>query len=161
MSCRTRPRKSAQRRSGRSARCRQYIYIYIYIYTHIHTYTYAYTYIHIYMYINIYSYIYIYIYTYTYIHIHIHTYIHTYTYTYNLPQALSYAQTIAASLGDASPAVVFKIHPRGVQWNQGVVVHITLLAVLLYDTTPIHCTRLPLHPPLMKTCIYIYIYICV
>ena len=41
----------------------------------------------------------------------------------------------------------FKIHQRGVQWKQGVVVHIILWAVLIYDTTPIHCTPLRLHPP--------------
>ena len=35
-----------------------------------------------------------------------------------------------------------EIKQRGVQWKQGVVVYITLLAVLLYNTTPIHCTPL-------------------
>ena len=44
-----------------------------------------------------------------------------------------------------------KIHQRGVQWKQGVVVYIILQAVLLYNTTPIHCTPLRLHPPLMNT----------
>ena len=47
--------------------------------------------------------------------------------------------------------VKVKIHQRGVQWKQGVVVHNILQAVLLYVTTPIHCTPLPLHPPLMNT----------
>ena len=37
------------------------------------------------------------------------------------------------------------------QWKQGVVVYIILQAVLLYNTTPIHCTPLPLHPPVMDT----------
>ena len=36
------------------------------------------------------------------------------------------------------------------QWKQGVVVHIISQAVLLYNTTPIHCTPLPLHPPVMN-----------
>ena len=37
---------------------------------------------------------------------------------------------------------------RGVQWKQGVVVYIILYTMLLYNTTPIHCTPFPLHPPL-------------
>ena len=41
---------------------------------------------------------------------------------------------------------LLKIHQRGVQWKQGVVVYIMLYA-LLHDATPIHCTPLPLHPP--------------
>ena len=44
-----------------------------------------------------------------------------------------------------------KIHRRGVQWKQDVVVYIRFQAVLLYITTPIHCTPLRLHPPLMNT----------
>ena len=44
-----------------------------------------------------------------------------------------------------------KIHQRGVQWKQGVVMYMMLCTSLLYDTTPIHCTPLPLHPPLMNT----------
>ena len=39
---------------------------------------------------------------------------------------------------------------RGVQWKQGVVVYILLQAVLLCNTTPIHCTPLPLHPTLQS-----------
>ena len=39
---------------------------------------------------------------------------------------------------------------KGVQWKQGVVVYIILCVVLLYGTTPIHCTPLPLHPPLQS-----------
>ena len=46
---------------------------------------------------------------------------------------------------------MFKIHQRGVQWKQGVVVYTILQAVLLCNTTPIHCTPLPLHPPVMNT----------
>ena len=63
------------------------------------------------------------------------------------------------------------IPQRGVQWKQGVVVCMMLYTILLYSTTPIHCTPLPLHPPVMNThyamirkeqvCIYIYIYIYV
>ena len=43
--------------------------------------------------------------------------------------------------------LLVKIHRRGVQWKQGVVVYIMLKAVLLYNTTPIQCTPLRLHPP--------------
>ena len=39
---------------------------------------------------------------------------------------------------------------RGVQWKQGVVVYMTLYTSLLYNTTPIHCTPDPLHPPLQS-----------
>ena len=49
------------------------------------------------------------------------------------------------------PCVLFKIHQRGVQWKLGVVVYTILYAVLLYNATPIHCTPLPLHPPVMNT----------
>ena len=39
---------------------------------------------------------------------------------------------------------------RGVQWKEGVVVYIILQAALLYNSTPIHCTPLRLHPPLQS-----------
>ena len=45
----------------------------------------------------------------------------------------------------------FKIHQRGVRWKQGVVIYMILYTSLLYSTTPIHCTPLRLHPPLMNT----------
>ena len=45
----------------------------------------------------------------------------------------------------------FKIHQRGVQWKQGVVIYMLLYTSLLYNTTPIHCTPLPLHPPVVNT----------
>ena len=44
-----------------------------------------------------------------------------------------------------------KILQRGVQWKQGVVICMTLYTSLLHNTTPIHCTPLRLHPPLMNT----------
>ena len=44
-----------------------------------------------------------------------------------------------------------KIHQRGVQWKQGVVIYMLLYTSLLYNTTPIHCTPLRLHPPVMNT----------
>ena len=39
---------------------------------------------------------------------------------------------------------------RGVQWKQGVVIYMTLYTSSLYDITSIHCTPLPLHPPLLS-----------
>ena len=39
----------------------------------------------------------------------------------------------------------------GVQWKQGVVIYWMLYTSLLYNATPIHCTPLPLHPPVMNT----------
>ena len=50
---------------------------------------------------------------------------------------------------EAEPALVY-ILQRGVQWKQGVVVYIVLYTVSLYNTTPIHCTPHPLHPPLQS-----------
>ena len=44
-----------------------------------------------------------------------------------------------------------KIHQRGVQWKQGVVMCVLLCTTLLCNTTPIHFTPLRLHPPLMNT----------
>jgi len=40
---------------------------------------------------------------------------------------------------------------KGVQWKQGVVIYIMSCTVSLHDATPIHCTPLPLHPPLLNT----------
>ena len=48
------------------------------------------------------------------------------------------------------PGLIY-IPQRGVQWKQGVVIYMILYTSLLYDTTPIHCTPLRLHPPLMNT----------
>ena len=39
-----------------------------------------------------------------------------------------------------------KIHQRGVQGKHGVVIYMMLHTILSYNTTPIHCTPLPLHP---------------
>ena len=46
---------------------------------------------------------------------------------------------------------LFKIHQRGVQWKQGVVICMMLYTRLLHNTTPIHCTPLALHHPVMNT----------
>ena len=45
------------------------------------------------------------------------------------------------------PDVELYILQRGVQWKQGVVIRMLLYTILLYNTTPIHYTPLPLHPP--------------
>ena len=44
----------------------------------------------------------------------------------------------------------FHIPQRGVEWKQGVVIYIMLYTSLLYNTTPIHFTPDPLHPPLQS-----------
>ena len=44
-----------------------------------------------------------------------------------------------------------KIHQRGVQWKQGVVICMVLKTSLLYDTTPIRCTPISLHPSVLNT----------
>ena len=36
---------------------------------------------------------------------------------------------------------------RGVQWKHGIVNYMMLYTILLCNTTPIHCTPLPLQPP--------------
>ena len=80
------------------------------------------------MYIHMYTYIYIYIYT------HIH----------------SSLQRLALALSSRD-LMRLKIHQRGVQWKQGVVICMLLYTSLLYNTAPIHRTPLPLHPPVMNT----------
>ena len=52
---------------------------------------------------------------------------------------------------DLSCPTKIYIPQRGVQWKQGVVIYMMLYTSLLYDTTPIHCTNLRLHPPVMNT----------
>ena len=82
-----------------------------------------------------------------------------------------FSEIIVGEIVVRSPSV--KIHQRGVQWKQGVVIYRICYTSLLYDTIPIRCTPLPLHPPVMNTqglreaaaeshryrCIYICTYI--
>ena len=77
-----------------------------------------------------------------YIYIYICTYIYIYIYE---PQAQRRRRE--ANVQDLAHA----IHRRGVQWKQGVVIYMMLHTNLLYNTTPIHCTPLSLHPPVMNT----------
>ena len=51
----------------------------------------------------------------------------------------------AAAARSRNPSRLIK---GGVQWKQGVVIYMMSHTSLLYDTIPIHCTLLPLHPPL-------------
>ena len=49
-----------------------------------------------------------------------------------------------------SPPRRVYIPQRGVQWKQGVVIYMMLYISLLYNTTRIRCTPLPLHPTVMN-----------
>ena len=119
-----------------------YIYIYIYMYTYIC------------MYVCVHIYIYIYVCMYIHIYIYIYTYICTYMHIYTL-HAPARMLGIAADFRGSSAARV-RPHPplyipqRGVQWKEGVVICMVLRTSLFHDTTPIHCTPLPLHPPSMS-----------
>ena len=55
------------------------------------------------------------------------------------------------ALDEESRQARLKIHQRGVQWKKGVVICMLLYTTLSYNTTPIRCTPLPLHPPVMNT----------
>ena len=65
-----------------------------------------------------------------------------------MPSANEETTNKTNSWQSASPLCFFslKIHQRGVQWKQGVGIYMMLYTSLLYNTTPIHCTPLPLHP---------------
>ena len=127
-----------------------YIYIYAYIHTYIHTYTYTYTDMgrdketH-YMFI-----------TYTCKFNHILYTIYIYIYVYIIYHNIAYSYRISTLVPAPMPCTRpcresdFYILQRGVQWKQGVVMYMTLSTGLLYNTTPIHCTPLRLHPPLQS-----------
>ena len=56
-------------------------------------------------------------------------------------------RTLRMTMGTcAMPPDAIKIHQRGVQWKQGVVIYMMLSTSLFYNTTPIHCTPLPTAP---------------
>ena len=46
--------------------------------------------------------------------------------------------------------IKFYILQRGMQWKQVAVICMVLFAMLLYNTTPIHRTPIPLHSPVMN-----------
>ena len=62
-----------------------------------------------------------------------------------VPPAVRRAAHARTARDDVDP---FYIHQRGVQWKHGVVIYMMLYTILLHNTTPIHCTLLPLYPPL-------------
>ena len=95
----------------------------------------------------------------------IHTYIHNLnkailTTQYNNSNHYKARQQHIAVSIDLLHNKQLKIHQRGVQWKQGVVICMLLCTSLLYKTTPIHCTPLPLHPPLMNTHLFPCIHNC-
>ena len=70
--------------------------------------------------------------------------------SYHSGYFVGHTQGIArAAAHPSAPARVY-ILQRGVQWKQGVVVYMTLYTIWLHNTTPIHCTPDPLHPPLQS-----------
>ena len=75
-------------------------------------------------------------------------------YVEGLPQAfgvLLFCRSLPRQSKTAStPTPRFYILQRGVQWKQGVVIYMALYTSLLYNTTPIHCTPLRLHPLLQS-----------
>ena len=103
---------------------------------------------------NIYIYIYIYIHTYMCVYVYIYIYIYTHTYTYSGPEDDNRRTKVLLStwipFGD-HPSNLERCRSRfskgGVQWKQGVAMYMMLCPSLLYNTTPIHCTPLRLHPP--------------
>ena len=68
-----------------------------------------------------------------------------------VPSLVGLAFLRARQTSNATRSRTVKIHQRGVQWKQGVAMYMLLYVSLLYDTTPFHCTPLPLHPPVMNT----------
>ena len=66
-----------------------------------------------------------------------------------LPPPVS--RDLGATLGDPFGAKGAQDSSKGVQWKQGVVIYLMSYISLLDNTPPIHCTPLPLHPPVMNT----------
>ena len=148
--------------------------IHIYIHTYTCVYIYIYTYIYIYIYIYIYTYIYIYIHTHTSPprrssrfwkvparslpapHGKLREPSHTCK--LNILADLTCIKAFkmiylegAGTSRKASRAWCSRDSSKGVQWKQGVAIYMMLYTSLLCDTTPIHCTPLPPHPPVMNT----------
>ena len=61
-----------------------------------------------------------------------------------------HTRVFTSSHSGRAPRLI-KIHQWGVQWKQGVMIYMMLYTSLFYNTTPIYCTPLPLHPPVMNT----------
>ena len=167
--CCSRPPPGDEERHGRPRATVVYscshVYIYIYIYTYIHTY------MHIHVYVCMYIYIYIYVYreremiVCKYMHIYMYIYIYIFIYRERERERESHSlcgfhsgiirrrgttQIILQARPNGSQVKFVYIPQRGVQWKQGVVIYMTVYTSLLYNTTPIHCTPDPLHPPLQS-----------
>ena len=131
------------------------MYIHIYIYTCVYIYIYIYIYIHTYIYIYIYAiYVYIYIYVCMYIHMCVCIYVCIYTrITLKTDRKHGFtARPIVSSVRLMFLYLPLKIHQRGVQWKQGVVIYMMLYTSLLYNTTPpSSAPPFPLHPSVMNT----------
>ena len=82
------------------------------------------------------------------VYIHICIYIYIYIYTCRSVACAWAAATkyYSAYVGQATLTDKLYILQRGLQWKQGVVIYMLLCTSSLYDTDPIHCTPLPLHP---------------
>ena len=87
-----------------------------------------------------------YVYMYMYMYMYMCVYIYIYIYRTKHQQRLFREPPSGRDRGSRkrlrSLTSRFKIHQRGVQWKQGVVVYMLLDTSVLYDTTPIHCTPL-------------------
>ena len=148
----------------------------MYVHTHICICMPVYIYIYIYIYTHIIIYIYIYIYRHhpaprhlrlgalqrrvlrMALKIHQRLLITTLIITLIIINNTRHTILITILLGyDTYNTTNTYIPQRGVQWKQGVMMCMLLYASLLYDTTPIHCTPLPLHPPVMNTQIRVYL----
>ena len=121
--------------------CSRNTYVYIYIYIYIHTYIYVYICICMHMII---------------VHIHIYIYIERERDTSlnkdfsSLSHPSAFSKHIVVHRRTKHVGPIVYILQRGVQWKQGVVICVVLYTILLHNTTPIHCTPLPLHPPLQS-----------
>ena len=87
----------------------------------------------------------IYIYIYTYYHYYYYYY-YCYYYCYDCYDCYHCSFLFRPAGSRRSPPELY-IPQRGVQWKQEVEIYMISYTSLLYDTTPIHCTPLPLHPP--------------
>ena len=108
--------------------------------------------IHIHIHIHIRN---IHIHVHIHIHIHIHMcrereiciYIYIYIYITHPRAFPSRCTRSSRTCAGQRPSLHFA---KGVQWTQGVVIYMTLSTSCLCNTTPIHFTPDPLHPPLQS-----------
>ena len=77
--------------------------------------------------------------------IHTYTYVCIYIYIYIY---ICVAIWLRATQSSCLRGSWLKIHQRGMQWKQGVVIYVMLYSSWLCNATPIHCTPLRLQPRL-------------